>query len=196
MNYNFREKTNKYFAYQFIIYLILFGLALLLVKNQSPIIVFISVFLLGFYVYFIHRLIHNIPKKYNLHVLFHHDSELSIINWLIEVIVNILFFISFYFICLFLKIKFINPIIIFYIGFIYVTTHMVNYSIIHLDKTHRFHHKMNNEDKMYNYGPDFLDHMFNTNYGNYFENNSHILINCIIGFFITTALFKIPIFEK
>jgi sterol desaturase/sphingolipid hydroxylase (fatty acid hydroxylase superfamily) len=192
----FKEKINKYFSYQFIIYLILFGLSLILVKKDSPIILFISMMLLSVYVYFIHRLIHSIPKKYNLHIMLHHKSDLSIINWSIEVLINILFFVSFYMICLFFKIKFINPIIIFYFGFIYVTTHMINYSILHCDKTHRVHHKIIKENKTYNYGPDVFDHIFNTNYGNYFENNSHILINCIVGFFVTSALFKIPIFEK
>ena len=200
MTDNFKQKINKFFSYQFLIYLIYYILALILVKKELPIIVAISLIIISFYVYLIHRLIHSIPEKYNLHLLFHHKSELTIMNWLIELIVNILFFVSFYFICILFKLKFINPILIFYTGIIYISTHMINYSLIHANRTHIFHHeiinnKNNNDNKTYNFGPDVFDHIFNTNYNNYFENNSHILINCIVGFFITSAIFKTPIFE-
>ena len=197
MEDNLKKKINKYLSYQFIIYLIFFGLTLILVKKEFPIVIAISSIIVGGYVYFIHRLFHYIPENYNLHLLIHHKLEPSFVNFLIELILNILFFVSLYLICIFLNFKFINPIIIFYSGFIYTTTHMINYSLLHLNRCHRLHHTLINDKNLdtKNYGPDVFDHIFKTNYDNYFENNAHVLINIIVGFFITAAFFKIKIFE-
>ena len=62
---------------------------------------------------------------------------------------------------------------------------------------HLLHHTLINDKNLdtKNYGPDVFDHIFKTNYDNYFENNAHVLINIIVGFFITAAFFKIKIFE-
>ena len=74
---------------------------------------------------------------------------------------------------------------------------MINYSLLHLNRCHRLHHTLINDKNLdtKNYGPDVFDHIFKTNYDNYFENNAHVLINIIVGFFITAAFFKIKIFE-
>jgi len=122
---------------------------------------------------------------------YHHDKEKNketfwwIVNLFIELTANILFFVIFYLCQSLLNIKYIPAMLIFYYGFIYVSVHIVNYSIFHTSTEHVIHHKTSNRTVAYNYGPDLLDHLFQTNYSNKFENYNNIIPNILIAFIIT-----------
>lgn len=190
----------NYFYNQFIQIFTIIIIALILgYKKYSPIIILVSILILYFYSYFIHRLFHTIPEYLNcinIHMRFHHNVEenknkfIKTVEWLIELFVNIMFFVIFYFIQTILRIDFVPEIIIFYYGFIYVTVHVINYSLFHTSQKHIIHHTSCNKKKVYNYGPDLVDHIFSTNSSTDFENYDHLMPNVLIAFLITYYFYK------
>lgn len=195
INLEFFNKTQLplFFKYQFTTWLIIFIFSLLITKKSksSPLEVYFSILILIFYSYFIHILFHLIPKNINIHLLFHHDNE-KIGYWfslLIELITNICFFIIFYYIKILCNVHFIPNSLIFFYGLIYVSTHIINYSIFHFGNSHVKHHT-SVENKTCNYGPDTIDHFLNTNCSTYFEDLSHILPNILISYLLTYYYFK------
>ena len=83
-----------------------------------------------------------------------------------------------------------NNIIIIFWGLIYATVHIINYNIIKSEE-HILHHKSDlskygaynkENNKIYNYGIDVLDILFDTKYknNNSVENINHYAYNCII----------------
>ena len=83
-----------------------------------------------------------------------------------------------------------NNIIIIFWGLIYATVHIINYNIIE-SKEHISHHNRDlsknkaynkENNKVYNYGIDILDILFDTKYenDNSVENINHYAYNCII----------------
>ena len=50
------------------------------------------------------------------------------------------------------------------------------------------------EKKTCNYGPDLVDHVFNTNCKEKFENYNHIIPNTLMSFLITYYLYKPELF--
>lgn len=192
-----------FFRNQFIPNFTVFILGLLLTyKKYSPIVVGISIIILYFYSYFIHILFHNFPEIINIHVNRHHNYEENkniisrAFNLFIEFLTNILFFVIFYYFQKLLGIHFVPEIIIFYYGFIYVTVHNINYSIFHAAEQHVLHHKTTDDTKIKtcNYGPDLVDHIFNTNCNTKFENYNHIIPNTLMSFLITYYFFKPTLF--
>jgi hypothetical protein len=189
-------------CYQFIpnFAIIILGI-ILTYKTVSPIRVTLSIMLLVFYSYFIHKLFHYLPKSINIHMMIHHNhknknnSFVKFTGLFIECLMNIFFFVIFYYLQQILSSHFVPNIIIFYYGFIYTTIHIINYSIFHCSKAHVIHHKTgSNVNKTYNYGPDLLDHLFKTNYDEKIENYNHILLNIIFAFFASYFVFNPTIF--
>lgn len=154
---------------------------------------FVSFLILFYYSYLIHYFIHKIPDNINLHILYHHNKgKPKIINFYIELLLDIGFFVLFYFLKQLLGLTFITNSLIFYFGFIYVSVHLVNYSIFHTTKNHTNHHFINNKTKRNcNYGPDTLDHLFNSNCDEKFEDLNHIIPNSLISFLLTNYLFDL-----
>ena len=192
-----------FFRNQFIPNFTVFILGLLLTyKKYSPIVVGISIIILYFYSYFIHIVFHNFPEIINIHVNHHHNygENKNIIkrafNLFIEFLTNILFFVIFYYFQRLLGIHFVPEIIIFYYGFIYVTVHNINYSIFHTAEEHVLHHKTTDDIKIKtcNYGPDLVDHIFNTNCNTKFENYNHIIPNTLMSFLVTYYFYKPTLF--
>ena len=189
-----KEEMNKYFKYQFITFLILGILGIILTyKICSPIITIIVLNILALYSYFIHIFLHIHSDNFlNIHSIFHHNNTntnffINAINWIMEIINNILMFLPLYLFKIIFKLNFIPDILILYYIIIYVSVHNINYTIFHASENHSFHHKIKNPC---NYGPDVFDHLFKTNYNNNFENNSHMLPNIFFSFLITYYLFK------
>lgn len=187
----------NYFNNQFIPSFTVYIVGLLLgYKKYSPLLISLSLVILYFYSYFIHRLFHNLPNIINLHMKYHHDKNnddntfMKYFNLVIELIMNIGFFVIFYLIQKLLYIDIVPEIFIFYYGFIYVTIHIVNYSLFHSSLEHVIHHNSCSNNKVYNYGPDLVDHFFNTNYSNDFENYTHLIPNILLSFLITYYLYK------
>ena len=77
-----------------------------------------------------------------------------------------------------------------YYGFIYVSVHIINYSLFHASPEHVIHHNSSNSSKIYNFGPDLIDHIFYTNYSNTFENYNHIIPNILMAFLVTYYFYK------
>jgi hypothetical protein len=102
---------------------------------------------------------------------------------------NTLMFVCLYIIQNILDFHLVPDIIIFYYGFFYVTVHNINYTIFHASESHVIHHSTI-DNKTYNYGPDVLDHLFNTAYTNDFENYNHILPNILVAFLVTYYIYK------
>jgi len=194
----FMENKFKFFvSNQFIpIFIVIICCLILTHKTISPLRATVSLGILFYFSYFIHILFHNMPDIYNIHIYFHHNIESNkniinkYINLFIELITNIMFFVIFYLSQKFLNIDFVPNIIIIYYAIIYISVHIINYSVFHLANSHVIHHQTTGGKKTYNYGPDFADHLFNTNYDNSFENYNHIIPNTIISFFITYYLYK------
>ena len=123
---------------------------------------------------------------------FHHDHHEKqsylekYANLFIECLSNILFFVLFYYLQWFLSIDYVPTIIIFYYGFIYTSIHIVNYSLLNASSSHVEHH----ENKVCNFGPDLLDHLFSTNCDKTIENYNHIIPNILVSFIVTYLVFR------
>lgn len=192
------EPKFKYFVgNQFIpIFIVIVCSLILTHKTISPLRAATSIGILFYFSYFVHIFFHNLPDIFNIHINCHHDVESNkniinrYINLFIEVATNVMFFVIFYFIQMALNIDFVPNIIIVYYAIIYISVHIVNYSLLHLAKSHVIHHQTTGQKKTCNYGPDYADHVFGTNYDDTFENYDHIIPNAIISFFITYYLYK------
>lgn len=192
-----KNRFPNYFYNQFIPIFTTFIVALILgYQKYSPIVISVSILILYCYSYFIHRLFHILPD-YNIHIRFHHNVDknqnkfIKAVYWLIELFLNIMFFVIFYFIQKFLRIDFVPKIMIFYYGFIYVTVHVINYSLFHASNKHIIHHtSCNDKLKVYNYGPDLVDHIFGTSSSTDFENYNHLMPNILMSFLITYYFYK------
>ena len=197
-----KNKFPNFYYCQFSVLFLVYILALILTyKTYSPIVTSISMPILFFYSYFIHILFHNLPNAINIHLLFHHnhDENLNnleyIRNLIIELITNAMFFLGFYFLQKLLNINFVPTILILFYSILYISVHIINYSIFHLGKNHHLHHlSSNKQEKICNYGPDTLDHLFNTNCNDEFENFNHLILNAICSFLITYYIYKPEIF--
>jgi sterol desaturase/sphingolipid hydroxylase (fatty acid hydroxylase superfamily) len=167
----------------FVLYV--FSLLLMINTSTSPWITFVSMCLLSYYSYFIHVLIHKIPKECNPHTLFHHSKNVNDfwVNLIIETMINVLFFVMFYCAKVLLNLKFIPNILIVYYGLIYVSVHVINYSIFHLGENHRSHHL--DQTQKCNFGPDTFDHLLNSNCNSNYESLMHMLPNILGAFLIS-----------
>jgi len=200
----YKDRLPSIFSNQFIPNFITYIFAVILTyKKYSPIMTSIYILILYFYSYFIHKFLHYLPNIINLHLNDHHNSIqnqnilYNFLNLSLELVTNILFFVVFYYAQKILQIKFVPEILIFYYGFIYVSVHIINYSIFHASKTHVLHHESSDKidkSKTRNYGPDLADHVFKTNYDNKIENYNHILPNILMAFLFTYYFYKPKIF--
>jgi len=192
-----KSSLPNYFNNQFIPSFMVFIIALILgYKNYSPVLIALSISILYVYSYLIHRIFHNFPDNINIHMKFHHDKVnnknifMRCFNLLIELIVNIMFFVLFYMIQKLLHINLVPEIFIFYYGFIYVSVHIINYSLFHASPEHVIHHETSACKKIYNYGPDLIDHIFRTNSSCKFENYTHLIPNILMAFLLTYYFYK------
>lgn len=193
------NKSNlpNYYYNQFIPSFMIYIFALLLGHNKySPLLILISITVLYYYSYFIHRLFHNLPNFMNIHINFHHNHKnnkniiTKYFELLIELLVNIMFFVIFYLIQKLLHINLIPEMYIFYYGLIYVSVHIINYSLFHASPEHIIHHTTSTDKMTYNFGPDLIDHIFLTNYSNKFENYNHLIPNILMAFLLTYYFYK------
>lgn len=143
--------------------------------------------------YFFHRLLHIFPDfPLNLHTQVHHNKlyEISrswelLIDFLFEMfcfcgIPLLLQYLFNYWIC--------SPSVIFMITLTMTFGHIINYSIFGSNEIHQTHHRNTN----FHYGPDFMDHLFETALHDYEDGNMHIMpiimATCIV--LISKIIFK------
>lgn len=144
-----------------------------------------------FWVYFVHRGIHAIPKdsiinQFNTHYLFHHQPEKLLdrrIELMFETITDLGMSLSVWFIQWLTGVWLIPLSVILLYAITYSSTHIFNYSIVG-SETHRNHHK----DTDTNYGPDTLDHLFSTSYDGKFEDLTPIALNAVCAFIVVYGL--------
>jgi len=179
------------FAYcQVIPFYILYIFGCLINIEKSPIETAVSVYIISIYSYFIHVVLHKIPMKLNLHNWFHHYYDNNTVNLFIELLLNLWMFGFFYIVQRLLNINVVSNKILIYYTMVYVSGHIINYSVFKV-RNHEIHHKTADtpNSKICNYGPDVYDHFFGTNYDDCWENYTHLVPNIVVSFLICYYLF-------
>ena len=192
INYNFfKKKYMKHFLRnQFLTGMTLIVVGVYLVrKDVSPIHSFLAIFGLYYYSYFIHRAYHYIPESINPHMIHHKNKNIArIINLMIECLTDMSFFAVLYLFQNLIGYQVFPNILIFYYGIVYVSIHIINFSVFG-NENHEKHH--NEKDKKYcNYGPDPIDHIMNTNCDNNWEDMTHHLPNILVSYLICNYLYN------
>ena len=179
----FKNYLYNHQPYEVII--ILFGI-ILTYKTISPFYSIFLIFVLGFYSYFMHILLHNIPEKYNPHLLLHHDTkqtEKNILHNINAIFFDIFCFFILYYFQILINYELIPPILILYYSIIYTSVNNINYSMFHLGKYSQHLNKTSN------FGPNSVDHLLGTNDNAPFEHMYHYILNIIFAFLVTVIVF-------
>jgi len=196
MMLNLTKEDIEQFCYcQVIPFYILYIFGCFLNAGKSPIETATSLWIITFYSYLIHVLLHIIPTNFNVHYLFHHVYNLTpAFNLSVEFLTNIFVFVLFYALQRMLNTKVVSDEILLYYSMVYVSGHIINYSIFKV-RNHEIHHMnvdMNREDnvtKICNYGPDPYDHIIGTNYDNCWEDYMHLVPNIGVSFLTCYYIF-------
>lgn len=121
----------------------------------------LQITLLNFYVYGIHRLMHNMPSMLlNYHMYSHHNKSLGLsrpLELFCEFFCDLSWFIGFALVQNVLKIDLVSNTLIAFIGLWYSSVHVLNLSLGD-SKEHKIHHV----ESDYNYGPPYIDILFGT----------------------------------
>ena len=150
------------------------------------------------WVYWVHRLSHNLPNSLlNYHLYSHHNKALHLprhIELAFEFFTDLSWFGILLLLNLLLKyicnISFLSNTLILFIGIWYSSVHVLNLSLFN-DHVHKYHHK----DSNYNYGPPYIDFMFGTlQMDDSYTTNSEIT-NGLVVFFLLKAIQKIVPFD-
>jgi hypothetical protein len=128
--------------------------------------------------YFSHRLLHQFPCFLNFHLNLHHEKA-GLPRWLeltIEGILELFYFMAFPLLFQWLSGDWVIPFsVILLLSMTYTSYHLYNYSILgSLD--HGRHHK----DPSVNFSPNFMDHLFSTNYNDEHEDLNPGITNAIV----------------
>lgn len=192
INYNFfKKKDMKHFLRnQFLTGMTLIVVGVYLVrKDVSPIHSFLAIFGLYYYSYFIHRAYHYIPESINPHMIHHKNKNIArIINLMIECLTDMSFFAVLYLFQNLIGYQVFPNILILYYGIVYVSIHIINFSVFG-NENHEKHHNEKNK-KYCNYGPDPIDHIMNTNCDNNWEDMTHHLPNILVSYLICNYLYN------
>lgn len=165
---------------------------LLAYPDRSIIQIIIGVIFVQFWSYFIHRLGHDILPTdgffgmFNTHWNYHHRPNKILprsIELCIEGITDLFLNYTLLFIQLATGVMFVPFSVILLNAIIYVSIHIINYSIIG-SPTHKKHHLNHNT----NFAPDTWDHIFSSSEDDEIEDLTPICINTVIAFCIVFAL--------
>ena len=144
-------------------HIILVFIALLLVPDMNPFLVYIQLFLHDMWVYGIHRLFHCLPNHpLNLHVWLHHNHGLKLskgVNLFFEFLVDLFYFGLVGIIQLLCGVYVFNMYLIAYAAIIYSSVHIF---IMH--NTDVVYHELHHEYEQYNFTPKGMDILFSSNY--------------------------------
>ena len=139
--------------------------------------------------YFSHRLLHLAPGYWNFHLNMHHE-KLGFPRWLELLIEGILEFFYFMFFPLVIQATskdWIIPFsVIVLLSMTYTSYHIYNYSILG-SKDHSRHHE--NPEK--NFSPNFLDHLFDTNFNDEHEDLNPGIVNLVACTLVTLYLKRV-----
>jgi sterol desaturase/sphingolipid hydroxylase (fatty acid hydroxylase superfamily) len=166
--------------------------AILLASPEAGIVQSIlSLSIMYFWVYFVHRALHFLPTEgplryLNTHWIFHHQPLKLLprsVELCLETINDMVMSLSVLAIQYITGIWLVPPSIILFYALWYTSVHIVNYSIIG-SPVHRDHHK----NVGTNFGPDVIDQMFGTNHEPTKEDLIPLSPNMVIAFAIVFAL--------
>jgi sterol desaturase/sphingolipid hydroxylase (fatty acid hydroxylase superfamily) len=136
--------------------------------------------------YFSHRLLHQFPCFLNFHLNLHHD-KVGLPRWIeltIESILELFYFMLFPVLLQYLFNDWIIPFsVILLLSMTYTTYHLYNYSILG-SEDHGRHHK----DNTVNFSPNFLDHLFDTNFDEKHEDLNAGIVNAVVCTLLTLLL--------
>ena len=139
------------------------------------------------WVYFVHRGLHLLPNiPLNTHMFFHHETDKTIhrvLELFFEAITDTCMNLSIIPVQWLLGINLIPLPCVILFTTAYVSIHIVNYSM-YGTVSHRRHHE--SLDK--NYAPDIMDHLFNTNFNEDYEDLVPMSLNVIICVFILNLI--------
>lgn len=216
---NFLTQTNlpNYCYNQLLVIAMTFVIgSYLTLDTFHPVYAILSIMFLTCYSYWIHYLCHQLPDMLNIHLTYHHlpQSEwwIQYLHLIIETVVNIGFFALVYAIQWLCKVEVIPTVLIVFYGIIYVSIHIINYSLCHVSPKHVIHHRTSTQSatveedsatpsttpgtspssshvQTKNYGPDCFDHLFGTNDDESFEDFNHMIPNILVAFFLTWYFF-------
>lgn len=130
--------------------------------------------------YFVHRISHE--KRNILSICHHyHHEHTNLFSHFIQIVLELLSACINYFPQFVYPLVFFDNWIILFFYFFYTTLHNVNYSILHVNQIHEFHHININT----NIGPDICDILFQTKKdappNHYLENTDHYIPNILFG---------------
>ena len=186
----FKGDIKNLLSKQFFVGFTYFVLALFLVpKNISPLYTLFCIFFMQFYSYIIHVLFHIIPYVRETHLVHHEGKIISKeLDLIYETLLNIFFFGLLYFFQELTNIKIVPKILIIYIGLVYTSGHIINYSIFKVNDIHEKHHLKEDNIYKYNFGPDIIDHIMGTSYNNEYEDLRHVYPNLLLSYFFTKMI--------
>lgn len=159
-----------------------FGLAF---PDRSIIQILFGLGLAHWWVYIIHRGLHDLPRSgiigtLNTHWVYHHQTS-KLLDRRIELGLEMITDLGMNFSIMPLQwltaVWFVPFSIVLFFGLTYTSVHIINYSIIG-SATHKAHHK--NLDT--NFGPDPMDHLFSTNDDETHEDLTPMMINAAVCF--------------
>jgi hypothetical protein len=156
-----------------------FGICAVIVTfpDRTPMSALLGGGLMALNYYFSHRFLHLFPGPLNFHLNLHHEKA-GLPRWLELALECILEFVYFMFFPLLFQTLFNDWIIpfsvILLLSMTYTSYHIYNYSILG-SKDHSRHH-MNPE---VNFSPNFLDHLFSTNFDEEHEDLNPGIVNVI-----------------
>ena len=158
--------------------------AYLLTHPCDPLFFLSGIVFMPLWLYLSHRALHLIPTdSISLYPVFHiwghHGTPKPLPNRTLELIAETVWEIFFW---VFLPIwiqrvtgfHFIPTSIVLLSSFMWISIHMINYSIVG-SETHSRHHA----DVTVNYGPDIIDHLFGTNYDHTHEDTTYYVFNAM-----------------
>ena len=164
---------------------------LLAYPDRNLIHITIGVIFVEFWIYFVHRSGHMLPKDgiigmMNTHWQFHHQHH-KLLDRRIELIIEMFTDLGMNFSLLAIQwitgVWFVPLSIILYHALVYTSVHIINYSMIG-SETHKKHH-MNHDT---NFGPDTMDQIFSSSEDGELEDMTPILINAVVAFGIVFYL--------
>ena len=157
-----------------------FGICAIIVSfpDRTPVSGLLGGCLMATNYYFSHRLLHLFPGFLNFHLNLHHD-KVGLPRWLeltLEGICEVFYFMLIPLIVQYLSNDWIIPFsVILLLSMTYTTYHIYNYSVVGVE-AHSRHHK----DPTVNFSPNFMDHLFDTNFDEEHEDLNPGIINVLL----------------
>lgn len=180
----FKEAVLAFF-FKYVPQVFIFSIcSIILEYPTTPILQLITgIVFIWYWVYFMHRLHHNIPSTgpfyyFNYHVAIHHAKVKVLprpVELMLEAVQDLVWFFYLYLIQEITNIHIVPNKILLLSATLFTSVHIITYSIVGSEK-----HGLQHLNPDCNFGPDFLDHIFGTNSDDTFEDMTHYIPNTLI----------------